>query len=588
MSKNTRTQLPGIPIGIVTNDPKFGELPQIVGVGSMRLPIKTRQVQDPPPEKTWSGSLLAVFVQAARDAGHPVPDRLLFTAGQLFYCNGQLEEVRLSGAIPEEKPGVKGRHRSTPWTTPTPPRLTRGPEGALILDLADRGRTHLSALVVKPWEMALFWDLSGNVPEEKGVSPSPELEVINSLLYQRLREVLAAAEFFTHKGETWPAADLSTDNHRLRAVAQLRPPPVDVEPYLTGEELAQWQERMAQNVMAMDDLTADVLDIISAVWLRQADHHEAMANVTANDFLRFRGVLPKKSGTGRRGGYEDEQRKEIARHIAILSNTWISVAEMEITELAEGKKGPYRKRAKWRGESRAVVVSSRFGQITLDGKLDPYAWRARPGDVFAKFLFGPGRQTALLSQKALEYDPYRQKMEKRLTRYLAWQWRNRQGTGDYLHPFAVETLLKAARETVDKKHPIRTKERLEKALDTLRRDGVIRAWQYEAAREEIVGQKGWWKTWLTWKVSIEPPQDVMDQYAKISMPAPKTSSPKALPPGPLDPAAVRQARLERGLTQMQAAEKIGIHQATLSRIERGARPDAPTLKKIQQWLTPED
>jgi hypothetical protein len=32
----------------------------------------------------------------------------------------------------------------------------------------------------------------------------------------------------------------------------------------------------------------------------------------------------------------------------------------------------------------------------------------RPGKVFAHFLFGPGRQTALLSAKALHYDPYRQ------------------------------------------------------------------------------------------------------------------------------------------------------------------------------------
>ncbi|MFQ5893161.1 MAG: helix-turn-helix domain-containing protein [Nitrospinota bacterium] len=587
---------PELLVGMLMNAPRAGEQPEIATTGSMSLFLEPKGGPGPPSaEKGWPGwDHLGIFLQAAGAAGHPVPDRFIFSAGQVFYRDRRLEEVRLSGFVPPGGPDAGGRASLTPWTTPTPPRLTAGPNGALVLDPADRGRTHLSALAVKGREVAFSWDLRADASETGGIASdaprgpgliSPLLEVDNSLLYHKFRGVLAAGEFSTPEGEKWPAADLTSDRRTVRAVAQLKPDPVEVEPYLASPELAEWQDRMTRNVMAMDDQTADVLDIISAVWLRQADHPEAMANVTADDFLRCRGLLPKKSGTGRRGGYEEDQRKEIARHIGILSSTWITVAEMEVTEQAEGKKGPYRRRTKWRGESRAVVVTGRLGQVDTSGKLEVHSWRARPGDVFSKFLFGPGRQTALLSQKALEYHPVNQRWEKRLTRYLAWQWRNRQGGGTYLVPFAVETLLEAAKETVDPKHPIRTTERLEKALDTLLRDGVIAGWQYEAADEEIVGQRGWWKGWLTWKVLIEPPQKTMDQYAKIKMPEP--SRPRALPAGELDPATLRQARQERGLTQMQAAEEIGINQATLSRIERGTRPDPGTLAKIRRWLAGE-
>src|SRR5208337_3023740 len=300
-------------------------------------------------------------------------------------------------------------------------------------------------------------------------------------------------------------------SQKLKALAQLKPGPLDIEPYLADQDLLEWQERMSRAVMEMSDLTADVLDVISAVWLRQADHWESMVWFKADDFLQYRGLKPQKSGSGRRGGYKDEWRKEIAKQVGILSNAWITVHEMEVSEVSRGK----RTRTTWTGESRAVVVSSRFGQRTLGGSIDAYAWRGRPGDVFAKWLFGPGRQTALISQKALHYDPYRQKWEKRLTRYLSYQWRVRQSHGDYPGPFSIQTLLNAIGMKVDKSHPGETRNRLEKALDTMQEDGVIAGWQYEQTDEAEWERRGGWKGWSNWKVLIEPPPQIVEQYAKI-------------------------------------------------------------------------
>lgn len=407
------------------------------------------------------------------------------------------------------------------------------------------------------------------------------LEVDNSLLYHKLRDAFAEKQFFIPEGTKWPTANLSSRSKSLNAVAQLKPDPAEACSF-TDQQIGEWQKRMAEAVMAMDDLTADVLDFICAAWLREAHHPEAMVTVTADDFLRLRALKPQKGGSGRRGGFKDELRRKVAKQIDVLSSTWITVLEMETVEIAQGKRGPFRKRTRWQGESMALVVSSRFGEVVSQGAVEAYIWRVRPGDVFARFLFGPGRQTALLSQKALEYDPYRQKWEKRLARYLAWQWRNRQGTGNYLHPFRVQTLLDAVQASVSPLHPLRTRKRLEEALDVLEKDGVIESWQYEPTTEENIGQRGWWKEWLGWKVVIEPPQAVVDHYAAIRAPGAKR---KGLPPkaGNIGQ-AVKRARLERGLTQLQAAEQMGINQATLSRIERGQKPDPKTLGSVKRWL----
>lgn len=348
--------------------------------------------------------------------------------------------------------------------------------------------------------------------------PEPHVEVINGAVYYENRTALATKKFALREGNRWFTADLSTPSGKLKAIAELKPDPEKIEPYLTSEQVAQWQKRMGEYVMAMDDLTADVMDIIVAKWLRQAEQWQDMVAIKADDFLQMRGLQKHKSGVWR-GGFTEEQRKEISRHLSILSNTWITVIQMEVIDLIFGKKGHYRKRTNWEGRSRAILVDTVIGHVDdLEG-FKPYSWDIRPGGVFARFLFGPGRQTALLALKALEYDPYYEKWEKRLTRYFSYQWRIRQGSKSYFQPFTVETLLKAIGEEVDTKNPIKTKKRLEKALNRITKDGVMGSWRYVVGMDEsIVGKKGWWKKWLTWKVVIEPAKEVIEQYAKIKNP----------------------------------------------------------------------
>ena len=98
-----------------------------------------------------------------------------------------------------------------------------------------------------------------------------------------------------------------------------------------------------------------------------------------------------------------------------VQSLWLQMAKVEVYEATRTG----RRRATQKGiQSRAFVITDLFGQLRPDGFLDVEKFVFRPGQVFGHFLFGPGRQTALLSAQALHYDPLRQTWEKRLTRYL--------------------------------------------------------------------------------------------------------------------------------------------------------------------------
>jgi hypothetical protein len=290
---------------------------------------------------------------------------------------------------------------------------------------------------------------------------------------------------------------------------------LDWEVFIIGDQaLQELQEAMKEKVLDLTkrgDLAADVFDAITGKWLKEARQYKDEVFITADDILEARGLQAKLKEEGRRGGYELQQRADIQHQINTLSYAWINVKEMDVIQVDD--KGR-RKKEKWRGESKAIILTDRFGQVKLDGSIDARAWKVRPGNVFAEFLFGPGRQTALLSQKALNYDPYRQKWEKRLARYLAWLWRI--SSGRTKEGLLIKTLIEAAGMKLNKSRPGRTRERLEEALDRLQQDNVITAWEYEHIDESIFERRGWAKKWLDCKVTITAPPLIIEQYRQLN------------------------------------------------------------------------
>ena len=147
----------------------------------------------------------------------------------------------------------------------------------------------------------------------------------------------------------------------------------------------------------------------------------------------------------------------------------------------------------------------------------------------------------------------------------------------------MATLLEAAGVTLDRRDPVRTRARLEKALDTLLRDKVIAAWQYDRWDETLTTRRGWAHHWLQATILLEPPEVIRSTYQRLERHE-----------APLQKAHIaaadlgerlKQRRQTLGLTQIQAAEQCGVHQATWSRLERGQVRSMPALlKRLSPWL----
>ena len=541
------------------------------------------------------------LLRIAQSQGYAIPDTLLFRAGQVFYHEGRVSEVRLAGLVPG-RPDTAGQLTFTPWSTPIAPTVTEGPQGELVLHATDHCRSHFSALVVpartvnSQMLIACLWDLreptlgegraeASSTPSQLPLLRDEHFTVLSPAHYQAVREVITHNTFTQVDGVPWPVAPIRTGP--AQGQAQLRPIVVEMQPFMSPQDTEQWAQRMWQQRAELSDLDADALDALSALWLYQAHTPQGDAVADVDELLAMRGLQPKRGGLGRRGGYEPEQRSAMLQAVSRIQNLWLHLTALEVYQYTGISLRRRRRKATTEldVQSRVFTITDLLGRTRPDGFMDVERFIFRPGKVFAHFLFGPGRQTALLSAKALHYDPYRQTWEKRLVRYLSYQWRCKAHAGDALQPFRVVTLLDAVGVHVNERKPSETRTRLEKALDALLQDSVIAAWQYDRWDEGLVSQRGWAQHWLQATILIEPPDIIRETYqrlaryetfAKRGLPSPKTLGDQ-----------LKARRQELRLSQLQAAEQIGISPSYLNRLEqgnRGRKITAALQHKLDAWL----
>jgi len=415
--------------------------------------------------------------------------------------------------------------------------------------------------------------------QSKIFSPGDRLlTVLSAKHYRDLQDALSKKSFRPMEGTPWPTAPLATG----RDFAQLIPPPFETQ-LLPPDEAEQWAALMFKQQQELSDLDADALDALSSIWLSQAKNPQDDALTDIDLLLSMRGLVPKHKGRGK--AFRKQQRQEMLRALSRIQTIWLNMAAME-TYQEKGKK------IRQAIQSRAFVITDRLGQLRLDGFMDVQKFIFRPGKVFAAFLFGPGRQVALLSSKALEYDPYRQKPEKRLARYLSWHWRTQARGGQFVTVYRVETLLDVVGDEVNRRFPQRTRERLEKALDQLQTDRVIAAWQYERWDEAVTEERKWIDSYLKTTILIEAPDEIKEHYRSIKQLPHKKKAPLPAPEpaAPLDGLGemLRKERLRRRpkVTQLQMAEILDVTPPYVSQIETGrVTPSAKVQAKIRTWLS---
>lgn len=353
----------------------------------------------------------------------------------------------------------------------------------------------------------------------------PLLEVLGTSEYALLRNAVATAEAF-------PIFNLQQKPPRNGA---------PVFGFSDAEVLDALEE-------SRGDLSADLLDMLCGFWLQRSESPMPI-ELSADDFLRLRGLQAQKSGSGRRGGYDAKWREQIAEHLQLLTQIWMPT-KGQFTPLLE-----------------------------ITPLNAPFHWQIKPGKRLSQALFAPFPQTALLSRKVLQYNPYRQDWEKRLARFLSQQWR--ENLDSTVTEPSVQVLLAEVGAEIDAKHPLRSKEHLERSLDTLMQDRVIENWKYATAATATIKKltRPSLALWLKETVRIETPANILEQYAGLGK---LSAQPKI--PGEMSLAFIRQIRQEQDLSLMAAASEIGITHARLSQLERGDNPGPQTHKKIKAWV----
>lgn len=378
------------------------------------------------------------------------------------------------------------------------------------------------------------------------------LFVMNNLPYQIIRETIYKNNFKTTPYSSFPTAAILKGN--TEGYIEINP--------IIGENPVQYAWEQLESI---SDIDVDVFDALCNFYLSKNRQANELVTITMTDLLNYRGLKPKRSGEGRRGGYDAKQKKQIMQSL-----TNIQSIKLNLTKLRSFEKGKptYTKLVgrtflfkNAQGRDLALLPNEALKEIyfTLD-------------DAFSSYLAGTGRQVALLHMRALQYHPTQQLYEKRLCRYLSWRWRTQARKGDYMTANMMSTILESIGVTMNERLPSRTRERVERALDQLQTDGVIQSWQYDKWDENIAEFKGWGRVWLRTGIVIEPPKSIVKQYANIE----KKTIKKV---GKL--ATLKEIRLQKNYSLIELAELLSLSITELSDMERGKRP---LCKKIIQWM----
>ncbi|MDM5451021.1 helix-turn-helix domain-containing protein [Peribacillus simplex] len=429
----------------------------------------------------------------------------------------------------------------------------------------------------------------------------------SALLFHKLRETISKNEFDI--ATEIPTARIA--ERALEATAQVRAEN-DYLMMKSNVAIEQWKNLTSQAITSMDDLTADIFDIVSILWMQQATHKDQMIHFHTDDALNLRRLQGRKEDLdGYQMSYRKKERDDIMKRLAALTTIWIRIEKENLRFINEDQ-GDFEEIGQVQFNP-LFLVDSVTVAYRGDNPIGIYECSIRPGELLANFLYGSQRSSGLLALKTLEYHPIKQKYHKRLSRYLSWQWRIRQKSADYLRAYHIggdKGLLKVMDLDVNPRYGSRIKEQFEEILDTLQQDGIIKGWNYKEnnLEKQIEQERNWFaNTWLKARVQIIPPYEITgmgdnqdliliedqdyDTENLLTMLKGMTdretgATREMVEEKQVSPETINKERTDRGLSILEAAKEMGISHSTLSRYERNLikRPYTVSLDKMKEWL----
>ncbi|NCT39839.1 helix-turn-helix domain-containing protein [Bacillus sp. EB93] len=362
-------------------------------------------------------------------------------------------------------------------------------------------------------------EIKRSVNEEK-VSEALNRQYIYSSMdmdYHLMRDIVTKKKDFK-KGETGLLATEIIDNRgKVRGLAEIRPPESQTTE-LASDQQEMWLELIESTINSLDEMTADLFDLITYLWMVSPKTSDGYIEFHSNDALQLRN-LKKRTAQGRELDFREEDRFNIMKRVAALSSIWVSLGNQQV-KVVNAQDIQDNELYEFKDFQRMFEVGKI--RVAYDKKSgEPkgiYAVQVKPSSVLTPYLDGPNRTLGLLDLKVFQYSHYTQREHKRLTRYLNLQWKIRTIRRSLQQPFKVSTLLKVM-DISNRYNGVQKRDKFENVLDELQRDSVISSWSYtEEIDEEQVGKKGWFHAyWTKSSVLILPTDIVVKENQKKMM-----------------------------------------------------------------------
>jgi hypothetical protein len=359
-------------------------------------------------------------------------------------------------------------------------------------------------------------EVKRSLNEEK-ISEALNREYIYSSMdidYHLMRDIVTKKKDYK-EGETGHLATQIIDNRgKIRGLAELRPHDTQVAE-LSSDQQEMWLELIESTLSSLDEMTADLFDLITYLWMVTPKNRDGYIEFHSNDALRLRN-LKKRSSNGREIDFREEDRFNIMKRVAALSSIWVSMGEQKIKVIntQDMKDKELYKFKDFQKMFEIGKIRVAYDKKTGEAK-GIYAVQVKPTSVLTPYLEGPNRSIGLLDLKVFQYSHFTQREQKRLTRYLNLQWKIRTVRRSLHQPFKVSTLLKVM-DFSSRYNGVEIRDKFEAILDELQKDGVLDNWAYtEEINEDKIGKRGWLKNyWEKLNIILLPTDLVIKENQK--------------------------------------------------------------------------
>ncbi|PEJ51251.1 MULTISPECIES: hypothetical protein [unclassified Bacillus (in: firmicutes)] len=332
--------------------------------------------------------------------------------------------------------------------------------------------------------------------------------------YHLMRDIVTKKKDFKEGEEGYLATEIIDNRGKVRGLAELRPfESQNID--LTSDQQEMWLELIESTIHSLDEMTADLFDLITYLWMVSPKSNDGYIEFHSNDALRLRN-LKKRSAKGQVLDFREEDRFNIMKRVAALSSIWISLGDQKV-KVVNTQEIQDNELYKFKDFQRMFEIGKI--RVAYDKKSgEPkgiYAVQVKPTSILTPYLDGPSRSLGLLDLKVFQYSHFTQREHKRLTRYLNLQWKIRTIKRTLQQPFKVSTLLKVM-DISTRYNGVQKRDKFENVLDELQKDVVIKSWYYtESVDEEQVGKKGWFQNyWSKLNLIILPTDIVVKENQK--------------------------------------------------------------------------